>query len=343
MSLPDVTAALIVRDEQDSLPACLAALAGVAARLVVYDTGSTDGTRELARQAGAVVVEGYWDGDFGRARNAALDLVRTPWALVVDADEEAVVDPAALARHLDGARKKGVEVFACVVRNLRPAADGGPYTHPGLRLLRVDAARYRGRVHEQPGRRDGGRLRAAGLPEGVLHVVHRGYAERSLVRRKALRNATLARAQLVALVEAGAPQESPAVATTLLDLGRALAGAGQVQDAADTFETLRAVAPAQSSPWREGSDHLARLLLAAGHDEAVVRLAEQMRAAGAPGAWCDWLRAQALVQLGRGGEAAALLAGIDVLVDTGGRTYDSAPLHEARSLVQALLPAPRDR
>ena len=47
------------------LPASLAALGDAVDEVVVYDTGSSDRTVEIAREAGARVVLGYWDEHFG--------------------------------------------------------------------------------------------------------------------------------------------------------------------------------------------------------------------------------------------------------------------------------------
>ncbi len=44
---------MIVKDEVKALPGCLESLNGVVDEVVVYDTGSTDGTIELARRLGA--------------------------------------------------------------------------------------------------------------------------------------------------------------------------------------------------------------------------------------------------------------------------------------------------
>ena len=43
---------LIVKDEEQLLPSCLESIADLADEIVVYDTGSTDRTIELARAAG---------------------------------------------------------------------------------------------------------------------------------------------------------------------------------------------------------------------------------------------------------------------------------------------------
>ena len=64
---------MIVRDEEELLPACLDSLHGVADEIVVVDTGSTDRTEEIARDAGARVFSVPWTDHFAAARNAALE------------------------------------------------------------------------------------------------------------------------------------------------------------------------------------------------------------------------------------------------------------------------------
>jgi len=54
-------------------------------RVLVVDGGSTDGTRELAREAGARVVEQSGTGK-GQAVREALEFVETPYVLMVDGD-----------------------------------------------------------------------------------------------------------------------------------------------------------------------------------------------------------------------------------------------------------------
>jgi glycosyltransferase involved in cell wall biosynthesis len=80
-----VTAVVLARNEArtigrmlDSLPAGTAAL--------VLDDCSTDGTAAIARSRGATVIVRPLE-DFVAARNAAAALVKTPWTLMIDADE----------------------------------------------------------------------------------------------------------------------------------------------------------------------------------------------------------------------------------------------------------------
>ena len=80
-----LSACLIVKDEETRLPDCLASVA-FCDELVVVDSGSSDRTVEIARAAGATVIEHPWQG-FAIQRNVALDAARGEWALEVDADE----------------------------------------------------------------------------------------------------------------------------------------------------------------------------------------------------------------------------------------------------------------
>lgn len=84
MAVP-LSVILLVKDERDRLPAALESVRW-ADEIIVADTGSTDGTRELACEAGARVVRVPWEG-FVASRNRALEEARHDWVLFLDADE----------------------------------------------------------------------------------------------------------------------------------------------------------------------------------------------------------------------------------------------------------------
>ena len=89
-----VTVCIPVRNEEQNLPRCLDALGQDFAAIVVVDSGSSDCTKEIAAEAGAVVLDFKWDGKFPKKRNWALRnyQFKTPWVLFLDADEQ--VTPA---------------------------------------------------------------------------------------------------------------------------------------------------------------------------------------------------------------------------------------------------------
>ncbi len=105
---PLLSAVLIVHNEEANLGACLASIRDIADEIVVLDDGSTDASVAIARESGARVAMRVFD-DFGRQKQAALDMATGSWILSIDADER--VTPA-LAREI-----------ARVIRSER-AADG---------------------------------------------------------------------------------------------------------------------------------------------------------------------------------------------------------------------------
>ena len=78
---------MIVRNEERSLERCLKSAEHLVDDIIIADTGSADRTKEIARNAGALVLEYEWTDDFSAARNFALDHSDGDWNLVLDADE----------------------------------------------------------------------------------------------------------------------------------------------------------------------------------------------------------------------------------------------------------------
>ena len=80
-----LSVAIITKDEEANLPGCLKSVA-FARQIVVVDSGSADGTLEIARDFGCDVFTEPWKG-FGPQKQMAIDRCREPWVLVLDADE----------------------------------------------------------------------------------------------------------------------------------------------------------------------------------------------------------------------------------------------------------------
>jgi len=82
-----VSLSMIVKDEAETLSAVLADASSFCDELLVADTGSSDGTREIAAAAGAKVIDVPWTDDFAAARNASLDACTGEWVVWLDADD----------------------------------------------------------------------------------------------------------------------------------------------------------------------------------------------------------------------------------------------------------------
>lgn len=89
MQTVDVTVIIAVRNEAVNITKCLASLAP-AREIYVIDSGSVDGTADIARQAGAKVVQFEYRGGYPKKRQWAIDTlpIAGDWLLMVDADEE---------------------------------------------------------------------------------------------------------------------------------------------------------------------------------------------------------------------------------------------------------------
>lgn len=136
-----VSASMVIRDEEERLEAALTSLAQLEAidEVVILDTGSKDRSVEIARDLGARVFEERWQDDFALHRNRCLQRCRNDWVFILDGDEE-LVDAGDLgdflaAPQMDGA---GLQVAAINV-------GGGPIeTLLSLRAFdkRVGSWRY---------------------------------------------------------------------------------------------------------------------------------------------------------------------------------------------------------
>src|SRR5438128_5043091 len=82
-----ISLCLMVRNEEEKLAACLQSAAGLVDETIVVDTGSTDGTRELASKLGARLFEFPWCDDFAAARNECIRHARGDFIFWMDADE----------------------------------------------------------------------------------------------------------------------------------------------------------------------------------------------------------------------------------------------------------------
>lgn len=77
---------IIAKNEADRIGRSLASAAGWVDEIIVIDSGSSDGTQQIAERAGARVVVNAWPG-FGQQKRFGEDQCRNAWILNIDADE----------------------------------------------------------------------------------------------------------------------------------------------------------------------------------------------------------------------------------------------------------------
>jgi len=96
MTAPSLSALIVARNEAERLPDCLASVAFADEVVVVLDR-TTDASAEIARAAGARLIEGAWDLE-GDRRNTGIAACTGDWVLEVDADERVSADLATAVR-----------------------------------------------------------------------------------------------------------------------------------------------------------------------------------------------------------------------------------------------------
>jgi glycosyltransferase involved in cell wall biosynthesis len=136
-----LSAVIIARNAAHLLPSCLDSIA-FADEIVVVDSGSTDGTAEVAAARGARVVQCEWRG-YGRQKQFAVEQARNDWVLCVDSDER--VSPELRKEILDALRAPMSPVYRMARRNRfldRWLAHGEGYPDWSPRLFNRLSARW---------------------------------------------------------------------------------------------------------------------------------------------------------------------------------------------------------
>ncbi|GBU19240.1 MULTISPECIES: glycosyltransferase family 2 protein [Methylobacterium] len=160
---------VIARNEADRLGATLRAVQGLSDDIVVIDSGSSDGTQELARSLGARVIHNDWPG-YGPQKRFGEEQCRHDWLLNLDADEVMPPDLVAEIRALFARGEPDKPAWSVGIAEVFPTErrpHPWAYTLTPVRLYRRDVGRYSpSPVHDRVALPEGtptGRLR------GVIH------------------------------------------------------------------------------------------------------------------------------------------------------------------------------
>ena len=174
----ELSVAIIFKNEIRCIERCLKSLQPlkdkISCEIVMADTGSSDGSREIAEKYADTLFDFPWIDDFSAARNAVLKRCFGRWVLVIDCDEWLDPDVSELTGFLKG--KLSTQRFDNLMLTVRDYTDAtleGYMDFAASRLLRVESGPYYiGKIHEhiqfkRP------LNRSSDLPNVILH--HDGY------------------------------------------------------------------------------------------------------------------------------------------------------------------------
>ncbi len=174
----EISATIIGKNSTKTLEYTLLSLRGICNQIVFVDTGSTDGTPELATRLGAEVYFFVWQNDFALARNYALKFARMDWILVIDTDEIlSKIDLQSLDKELT--LNPNIGGFNVEIKNYLNKEDLEQYsTHTYTRLFRKHPSiNFVGKIHEQV-RSSIDKLGLDILDSDIV-IEHFGYIEKS--------------------------------------------------------------------------------------------------------------------------------------------------------------------
>ncbi len=180
---PSISLCMIVKNEETFLERCLESARKAVDEIVIVDTGSSDGTVDIARRFNARLFEHSWKEDFSEARNVSLAHATSDWILFLDADEildarsaESMKDILSHTAHFG--------FFFCIINMKENGVVSG--RHFTVRLFRnFEGVRFTGKIHEQV------------IPMGTrayagMKLYHSGYdLKPEIMKRKKERNARI--------------------------------------------------------------------------------------------------------------------------------------------------------
>lgn len=221
----ELSVCIITKNERENLKKCLEALKPYPFEIVVVDTGSTDGTKEMAEGYTDAVYAFAWCDDFAKAKNYAVSKASHDSVLVLDSDEYVTaIDLKQLEKQI---RQYPKRVGRITRKNYMYE---GTEIRSGIELINrlYDRRyyRYEGCVHEQLVR-IGSKDTDALTYQAAVQVDHSGYLlNGDEKRKKAQRNIRLLKQML------SDEGDDPYL---LYQLGKSYYMAGQYATAADCF------------------------------------------------------------------------------------------------------------
>lgn len=182
---------MIVKNEEKVLRRCLESVQGLVDEIVIVDTGSTDGTVEIAREFTPHVYFFEWINDFAAAKNFSIRHATSSWILNLDADEYLQdVDVKKIRHELENLPQSESTAFILPIYNFTGKIISGKILNSsGARLFpNHPDIEFKSPIHEQLYWKHGD-LHFLEFP---LVIYHTGYLEETkLEKNKSSRNMSI--------------------------------------------------------------------------------------------------------------------------------------------------------
>ncbi len=173
-----VSVFIITKNERDRIAKPINSVIDWVEEVIVVDSGSDDGTQELAKNLGARVVFNEWHG-YGPQKIFGETLCKNKWLLNIDADEEITPELAEEIRSIFYNKSPEFHAYRMKIQIMSRFAERpfkcAPY-HNQIRLYQIDHAGFKSStVHDSVVAKEGIECKIAQLKNIVLHRSFRSY------------------------------------------------------------------------------------------------------------------------------------------------------------------------
>ncbi|GGE81770.1 glycosyltransferase family 2 protein [Priestia taiwanensis] len=170
-----ISLCMIVKNEEKVLSRCLESVHKMLDEIIIVDTGSTDTTKEIAREYTDKIYTVEWNDNFAEVRNYALKQSTMDYALVLDADEVMTEDSYERIHEFIKNRERVIGRIKC--KNIFKNHSGEEVNSISwISRIIPKGVYYEGAIHEQI---------VSSLPRKNIEVLihHDGYFENNKVDR----------------------------------------------------------------------------------------------------------------------------------------------------------------
>lgn len=143
----NISLCMIIKNEIEVLERCINSAKNFVTEIIVIDTGSSDGSFELAEKLGCKVYFFEWMDDFSLARNFGIEKATNDWVLILDADEYITkIDEKKVTEFL--CKKNEFTLFHINVKNLYDSLGQNFSISPICRVFNKNNFKYKRSIHE---------------------------------------------------------------------------------------------------------------------------------------------------------------------------------------------------
>lgn len=207
-----ISICMIVKNEEKYIEKCLQGLKPLGYEIILVDTGSTDGTKEIAAKYTGKIYDFEWVDDFSAARNFSIEKAENDYILVIDSDEITIDFDKKKLEKLVQENPKGIGRIIRINEFTRNGNVFRGYERVS-RLFNRKFYQYEGIIHEQIVPKQG----KSSFYDIPLTAEHYGYEGNLEVRKnKTERNIALLEKQLLQEKQ----EEPDKVPYTLYQLGK---------------------------------------------------------------------------------------------------------------------------